>query len=646
MRRELVGIAAVVLVATVAPGTALASHGSVPDAGRRFEPRPVSQPLYGVKVPGADPARQRHVVLAADGTELFTETWLPAARNGHEPAARIPTVLALTPYAVVGRLGGAGAHAPLLEALVRRGYAVAQAHVRGTGASGGCVQIGGPLEQDDGARIVEYLGRDAPWSNGRVGMEGYSQVGGSQFTVATSSDRARVRYLKAIAPGAPNVSQYPFVMADGAPFLLGPEGIYGLGQSALATLGLYPTGSADSQDRAPRALEGIDERAGCPSLLTPFLEANGDFSRYWAQRETRLHLGQIRAAMLLNHGIPDRRVSIATVSGVFDGLPRKTPRVGIFGWWRHGPPDDHPHAGWRRADWLSIVVSWFDRYLKRAKKTGVARWPRVQVQGSDGQWRSEDNWPRPAARNAQLALSSDGTLGAVTPSGTSSYREESPVTALTTDDPQGTSVAFRTPPLADRLEISGEPVLDLWLTVDQPAANIPAKLEALGPNGKLTIPEAVNVGIRSVRHLHPLRDGSVFVQEHGEDAPLNQSIHVRVRLRPTQLVVPKGGSLRLTIGGSPGVNDVPSELGLPLEGPTKPSGSPTHITVFHDCTHPSVLRFTTPRRRANLLNVHEDDEGDRPLADTRKTRSPISTGAGLATAPVCGAHPISPYAGL
>ena len=71
-------------------------------------------------------------------------------------------------------------------------------------------------------------------------MQELSQVGGSQFTVATSPDRARVRYLKAIVPSAPNTSQYAFVMADGAPFLLGPQGLYGIGQAPLGNARALP----------------------------------------------------------------------------------------------------------------------------------------------------------------------------------------------------------------------------------------------------------------------------------------------------------------------------------------------------------------------------------------------------------------------
>lgn len=633
-----------------------AHHASAPDTGKAFEPRPVSQPLYDIQSPDADPERQRHyvIVTADDGTEtkLFTETWLPAPKDGQVPPARMPVVLTLSPYATVGQLWDIGADRPIREALVRRGYAVTQAHMRGTGASEGCVQMGGPVDRDDGARIVEYLGRDAPWSDGNVGMHGHSQSGMSQFNVAISEDRARVKYLKAIVPGAPNTSQYAFVHADGVPFLLGPQGIWSFGQNGATSLGLLPTSGADVQDRLPRAVPLLPQRANCPTLVEPWLESSGDFSAHWSRRETRRDLHRVTAAVLLSHGISDRRVSVASISGVLDALPVTTPWAAVFGWWQHDMPNGRAHDGWRRADWDAMVIAWFDRYLKNLP-SGVETWPRVQVQDSAGQWRSEDTWPRPAGEFGQLALSASadpddptGVLGAAAPTGASTYVEEPPATAAHPDDPPGTSLVFETAPVSDRLELSGEPVLDLWLMVDLPAANIAAKLEALGPDRKLTMPEARTNGLRSVRHLEPLHNGAVFVQEQGVDPPLNEPIRVQLRLRPTQLVVPKGGSLRLTIGGSPGLHDVLEALMLPIEGPHQPSGLPTRITVLHDCAHPSALRFTLPRRRPNLLNVREEDEADAPLASTPGALSPDASGGGLATAEVCGHPPSSPYAEL
>lgn len=58
--------------------------------------------------------------------------------------------------------------------------------MRGTGESGGCLEQTAQNQIDDGGRVIEYLGRDAPWSNGRVGMYGASYDAETQICWATA----------------------------------------------------------------------------------------------------------------------------------------------------------------------------------------------------------------------------------------------------------------------------------------------------------------------------------------------------------------------------------------------------------------------------------------------------------------------------
>lgn len=187
-----------------------------------FEPRGLPPALYDVQPPSANPARQQKLVRAADGVQLYVETWLPKARAGRTPPARIPTVFRLSPYHTKGVTDEYTTR--FLQMLVSRGYAYAQAHVRGTGGSGGCIEQTGANEVDDGARIVEYLGRDAPWTSGSVGMYGQSYAGATQLAVAGLGDPARTRYLKAIVPGAPVAGWYDFMFQDGVPRFLNAAG--------------------------------------------------------------------------------------------------------------------------------------------------------------------------------------------------------------------------------------------------------------------------------------------------------------------------------------------------------------------------------------------------------------------------------------
>jgi hypothetical protein len=190
--------------------------------------------------------------------------------------------------------------------------------------------------------------------------------------------------------------------------------------------------------------------------------------------------------------------------------------------------------------------------------------------------------------------------------------------------------------------VTGQPALDLWVSVDRPDAHLAAKLEAFDAQGRRTIREARVVGMRSLRHLDPLFENR-FVQPIGRDPAVNTPIRVLLRFRPADLVVPKGGRLRITLAGSlivfDGLDGVTEGAGALAQGPSAPSGAQARVTVLHDCTHPSALRFLMPRDRQRLLNVREADEGSAPLGPGPANTPRVSDAGGLARAPLCGRPP-------
>src|SRR5687768_9946111 len=134
-------VLALLLLGSVLTGAVPARAASVPDKGVAWTPKPRSQPLYKTKAPRDDPERQQTFVPAADEVDLFVETWLPASNPGNLPPARVPTILIMTPYVIESQEAYPGdpEHPGFIEYFTARGYAVAQAHVRGTGESGGCL---------------------------------------------------------------------------------------------------------------------------------------------------------------------------------------------------------------------------------------------------------------------------------------------------------------------------------------------------------------------------------------------------------------------------------------------------------------------------------------------------------------------------
>jgi predicted acyl esterase len=581
-----------------------------------FDATPASPPLYGIQPPSVDPARQRQVVTAADGTALFVETWLPAPKDGATPPARVPVVVSISPYLTLGAVESAWAR----DTFVPRGYAYANVHVRGTGESGGCIDLFGAVEADDSARVIEHLGRDAAFSDGNVGGYGVSYPGGTILSAAGRGDPERVKYLRAVAAGAPyhsaHEAQWTF---DGVPSFLVPTttpGSYFL-QSLGLTLDAVPT---------PPEPGHLIERPGCqaPHALAA-LDWSGNHTAWHAERDNRAWTANISAATLIFHGhadlVPIGGSPPSIERGLFDELPAGTPRAGVFGVFGHRlPRTEHPEIE-------DMVVAWFDRHL-RGIDTGTDAWPEVQVQGTDGRWRSESDWPTLGGPVGHLALGPAGALGASEPTGSTTYLEGPYET--TPDEAPDSVAVFETEPLPDRLELSGQPVLDLWLQLTVPDAHVAARLEVIRGGERV----AMTYGLRSAQHLAPFANGR-FVQAVPELPPVGVPVRVPVRFQPTDLVAEAGDVVRVTVAGSLIVNDGLSQFGIPepvFLGPSQASGVVAPVEILHDCAHPSTLRFELPTRSSRTLAIGTG--AAIPRTDL------VHDGGGVATARVCGARPV------
>jgi predicted acyl esterase len=590
--------------------TASAEGASAPDRGTAFEPKPLSQPLYGTSGPDKAPDLQRHWVTARDGVRIYVETWLPAAKGANVPPATLPTILVSTPYAKQG-VSRYEKLQPndVVPYFTARGYAVAVTHVRGTGESGGCLEQTASAQIDDTARVIEYLGRDASWSDGNVGMYGKSYDAETQVSTAGLGGAARTKYLKAIVPIASVGGQYEYSNMDGVPFA---------GQAALSNASYLALTSATPGETTPEQPTQMAEKLTCtPELSIMAGDPTGDLNPVWAAREYRSGAKNITAATLWVHGLFDFNVLPVALAGFFDRLPDSTPHAGLFGVWAHEYPDSHANTEkqWERPDFFPMVLAWYDRYLK-GLDTGVEAWPRVQVQDNLGQWRSEPEWPHNAgAPTGQLALGAPFVLGTDKPEFLSTFTT-------------GRSAVFTTPALSAPLHITGVPVADLWLQTDSPTGQVIAKLSVLDATGKLLNAHSLTHGARSLRHLDPMPDG-YFVQTQGRLPAVNTPLRVAVKFLPTDLVVPAGGKLELTLSGTGGVRTALA------------TGAGSTISILHGCDTPSALRFELPRANAPLLNVRETDEGAKPLSSTPQDAG-VQDGGGLATAPVCGHGPFDP----
>ncbi|MGH9113883.1 MAG: CocE/NonD family hydrolase C-terminal non-catalytic domain-containing protein, partial [Acidimicrobiales bacterium] len=119
------------------------------------------------------------------------------------------------------------------------------------------------------------------------------------------------------------------------------------------------------------------------------------------------------------------------------------------------------------------------------------------MQATDGQWRTSADWPAVDGPQRRLLLGPGGTLGADSPSGSTTYLE-GPVPELEAPPLPGAvapaAAVFETAPVAEDLEVIGMPRLDLWVRLAVPDAHLTARLEVIGTDGQRLVAAARTMG--------------------------------------------------------------------------------------------------------------------------------------------------------
>ncbi|WP_065762410.1 CocE/NonD family hydrolase [Novosphingobium sp. PP1Y] len=163
-----------------------------------------------------DYTRSSFYVPVRDGTKLAMNVYRPANADGVTDE-KLPVIFAFTPYRARykdkdGKIVEAALGDQLaLRSLLRAGYVVAVADIRGKGASFGHRRgFQDRTEARDGYDLVEWLAHQ-PFSSGKVGMIGCSYLGGTTMhTVSTAPPS-----LKAAFIGATDWDKYAFVRRGG-----------------------------------------------------------------------------------------------------------------------------------------------------------------------------------------------------------------------------------------------------------------------------------------------------------------------------------------------------------------------------------------------------------------------------------------------
>jgi putative CocE/NonD family hydrolase len=563
-------ISAALALATLLHGVVLLAQ-TEPRISRFGEYRGYSQPVYdGWK-------RSSFYIPARDGTRLAVDLFLPT-REGRLASEPLPVIWTAHRYqrAVMEeeKLYTILDTFPWLTELMRHGYIVAAVDVRGSGASFGTFDgMFNRRETDDSYDVTEWLGIQ-PWSNGKVGMFGRSYLAITQYMAAGQAPP----HLAAIFPEVGMTDMYALLWNGGiyhgnfiqtwtsavkkmdvdepAVPVDGPEGA-ALLKAAIAE----HRGNRDMAEITARLpfRNSVDPKTG----IRPYAD--------WSPITWRAQIEQSGVAIYHLAGWLDRYVRDQTL--LYRNL--RNPQRLTIGPWTHTQHDV--------LDFGAEHLRFYDRWLKGIRNSIEDEEPvHYYTMGApEGQaWRSARQWPLPEQRLTPYYFAADGRLTPDAP-GNEAGRDTLTVDYsasvwpaprwstekawpedLSANDAKG--LTYTTPPLAAAVEVTGHPVVRIWLSTDVPDADLFVYLEEVDAKGASHYVTEGALRASNRATADPGYDYLGMPWHRGFAAdranlPKNKPVELAFDLFPTSKIFAAGSRIRVTVTGADKANAVTPE---------------------------------------------------------------------------------------
>jgi putative CocE/NonD family hydrolase len=521
--------------------------------------------------------RSSRFIVARDGTKLAADIFRPAV-NGLPVLDRLPVVWTHTRYqrshSREGKLETIVDRAPRLQELLKHGYVVAVVDVRGSGASFGTWDGSfSPKETQDAYDVTEWFAAQ-PWCNERVGMYGPSYLGSTQYMAASLAPP----HLKAIFPQKAPCDRYALLYPGGI-FRRDFSEAWGKGVKELDTK-LPPSrvdedvtgallSAAQAEHKGNRG--ALEMTVACP--YRDSLDAKTK-ETVWLSRSPFSYLGAIKRS----------KIPVYHLGGWFDCNTRDTvvmynnldnPQKMVIGPWTH--QQDHD------LDLGAEHLRWFDYWLKGVDN-GVLREAPIHyyTMGGPG-WRAVSRWPLPNQQPTTYYLhrgpsrsvksTNDGALSTQPP-------QEAPASDTYTVNYKTTSgkpsrwssgyglggkefnypdmrpmdekgLTYTTEPLASAVEVTGHPVIRLWISSTARDGDFFAYLEDVDARGES---HYVTEGCLRASHRalnKPSYDylGLPYHRSNATDVlelP-GKPVELVFDLQPTSIVFQQGHRIRVTL---------------------------------------------------------------------------------------------------
>jgi uncharacterized protein len=468
--------------------------------------------------------KQEHEIPMRDGAKLFTAVFTPK-----DTTAKHPILIKRTPYSVAPY--GIDKYPATLgpsEHFAKAGYIIVNQDVRGRFMSEGEFVEVTPHkpnkksktdidESTDAYDTIDWLVKNVPNNNGRVGMAGISYPGFYSSAGMIDAHPA----LKAVSPQAP-VGDWFFddFLHNGAFFLA--HAYRWIGNNATnrpkPTSEKPPPVNYPTLDGYKLFLDAGNMEDVTKKLLkdtAPFwndMLAHPNRDAFWQERAILPHLKNVAPAVMVVGGWYDAEDLYGTFQ-TYQSVEKQNPKVNnvlVVGPWHHG--------GWASTDGeklgmasfgsktaafyrAQIEFPFFEKYLRDEPKSAPAE-ATVFETGSNT-WRTFDAWPPKTAQAKTLYLRENGGLDFTAPTGGDVFDEYvsdpakpvpfteriTPQMAIEymTDDQRFASrrpdvLVYQLPAQTEDLVVAGPLDIDLWVTTTGTDADFIVKLIDVFPD--------------------------------------------------------------------------------------------------------------------------------------------------------------------
>ena len=417
-----------------------------------------------------------------DGRRLAAHMWMP---QGKGP---FPCILEYLPYRKGD--GTAARDATTHAVFAEAGYACLRVDITGTGDSDGLFDDEySEQELRDGEAVLAWIAAK-DWSDGKVGMIGISWGGFNGLQLAYRQPEA----LKAVVSIASTTDRY----ADDIHFMGGCLLSDNAGWAG--TMFAYQSRPPDPTNRPDWRADWIERMEKLPFMAADWL-AHPTRDAFWKHGSVCEDYSRIQVPVLAVTGWADAYVNAP--AQLVENM--KAPAKALLGPWEHR----YAHLSkLGAADMHSEVTGWFDRWLK-GEQNGAEDLPDYRAYMQEhfdptatnkprkGRWIAEASWPSPNVRMRRVypgagMLADQPTTGEMTVATALSVGKASgyfcPGMRIDNElagdqqDDDAASVCFDLP-LEAPLELMGRAELALSFTVDQPVAQIVARLCDVSPDG-------------------------------------------------------------------------------------------------------------------------------------------------------------------